>query len=55
MGNDGKTGETLLKSTLAPMFAHRHLQVMSWVGHNIFGNMDGKVLDDPANKQIQSR
>ena len=51
MGNDGKTGETLLKSTLAPMFAHRHLQVLSWVGHNIFGNMDGKVLDDPVNKQ----
>ncbi|HEY1786191.1 MAG TPA: inositol-3-phosphate synthase, partial [Pirellulales bacterium] len=51
MGNDGKTGETLLKSTLAPMFAHRHLQVMSWVGHNIFGNMDGKVLDDPENKK----
>jgi myo-inositol-1-phosphate synthase len=23
---------------------------MSWVGHNIFGNMDGKVLDDPVNK-----
>ncbi|HEX4143373.1 MAG TPA: inositol-3-phosphate synthase [Pirellulales bacterium] len=51
MGNDGKTGETLLKSTLAPMFAHRNLQIMSWVGHNIFGNMDGKVLDDPVNKQ----
>jgi myo-inositol-1-phosphate synthase len=50
MGRDGKTGETLLKSTLAPMFAHRNLQVMSWVGHNIFGNLDGKVLDDPANK-----
>ena len=53
MGHDGKTGETLLKSTLAPMFAHRNLQVMSWVGHNIFGNMDGKVLDDPANKQTK--
>ena len=51
MGHDGKTGETLLKSTLAPMFAARNLEVMSWVGHNIFGNMDGKVLDDPANKQ----
>ncbi|MEO8495443.1 MAG: inositol-3-phosphate synthase, partial [Planctomycetota bacterium] len=47
MGHDGKTGETLLKSTLAPMFAARNLEVMSWVGHNIFGNMDGKVLDDP--------
>jgi myo-inositol-1-phosphate synthase len=50
-GHDGKTGETLLKSTLAPMFARRNLHVMSWVGHNIFGNMDGKVLDDPANKK----
>jgi myo-inositol-1-phosphate synthase len=51
MGYDGKTGETLLKSTLAPMFANRNLEVMSWVGHNIFGNMDGRVLDDPVNKK----
>jgi len=50
MGCDGKTGETLMKSVLAPMFRARNLQVMSWVGHNIFGNMDGKVLDDPKNK-----
>ena len=49
-GHDGKTGETLLKSVLAPMFAARNLEVMSWVGHNIFGNLDGLVLDDPANK-----
>ncbi|MBP3695850.1 MAG: inositol-3-phosphate synthase [Thermoguttaceae bacterium] len=49
-GNDGKTGETLMKSVLAPMFAHRNLHVMSWVGHNIFGNRDGIVLDDPHNK-----
>jgi len=53
MGYDGKTGETLLKSTLAPMFARRNLNVMSWVGHNIFGNMDGKVLDDPTNKKAK--
>jgi myo-inositol-1-phosphate synthase len=53
MGHDGKTGETLLKSALAPMFADRNLEVMSWVGHNIFGNMDGKVLDDPANKRTK--
>ena len=51
MGFDGKTGETLLKSVLAPMFAKRNLEVMSWVGHNIFGNLDGKVLDDPVNKK----
>jgi len=49
-GKDGKTGETLMKTVLAPMFAARNLKVMSWVGHNIFGNRDGLVLDDPANK-----
>jgi myo-inositol-1-phosphate synthase len=49
-GKDGKTGETLLKTVLAPMFALRNLRVMSWVGHNIFGNRDGLVLDDPDNK-----
>ena len=32
------------------MFRDRHLDVMSWVGHNIFGNLDGKILDDPSNK-----
>ena len=55
MGHDGKTGETLMKSALAPMFASRNLPVMSWVGHNIFGNMDGLVLDDPENKQTKVR
>lgn len=50
MGCDGKTGETLMKSVLAPMFCHRNFRVMSWVGHNILGNLDGKVLDDPVNK-----
>jgi len=55
MGCDGKTGETLLKSVLAPMFARRNLEVMSWVGHNIFGNLDGRVLDDPANKATKVR
>ncbi|HEV3168079.1 MAG TPA: inositol-3-phosphate synthase [Isosphaeraceae bacterium] len=49
-GKDGKTGETLMKTVLAPMFAMRNLEVLSWVGHNIFGNRDGEVLDDPANK-----
>jgi myo-inositol-1-phosphate synthase len=56
-GKDGKTGETLLKTVLAPMFARRNLRIMSWVGHNIFGNRDGLVLDDPANKasKIQTK
>jgi myo-inositol-1-phosphate synthase len=56
-GRDAKTGETLLKSVLAPMFAARNLEIMSWVGHNIFGNLDGKVLNDPVNKatKVQSK
>ena len=49
-GKDGKTGETLMKTVLAPMFSFRNLEVMSWVGHNIFGNRDGVILDDPVNK-----
>ncbi len=49
-GKDGKTGETLMKTVLAPMFALRNFRVLSWVGHNIFGNRDGLVLDDPVNK-----
>jgi myo-inositol-1-phosphate synthase len=49
-GKDGKTGETLLKSVLAPMFAARNLHVHSWIGHNILGGGDGRVLNDPANK-----
>lgn len=51
MGNDGKTGETLVKSALAPMFACRNLQVMSWEGFNILGNLDGRVLDHPDNRE----
>lgn len=54
-GKDGKTGETLMKTVLAPMFAHRNLRVLSWVGHNIFGNRDGVVLDDPENKASKVR
>lgn len=49
-GQDLKTGETLLKSALAPLFARRNLKVLSWVGHNILGNRDGLVLNDPHNK-----
>ncbi|WP_412538108.1 inositol-3-phosphate synthase [Longispora sp. K20-0274] len=47
-GSDGKTGETLLKSVLAPMFALRHLRVRSWSGVNLLGGGDGATLADPA-------
>ncbi len=54
-GQDLKTGETLLKSVLAPLFAKRNLRVLSWVGHNILGNRDGQVLNDPENKASKVR
>ena len=47
-GKDGKTGETLLKSVLAPLFRDRNLQVLSWAGVNFLGNRDGEALRDPG-------
>ncbi len=44
MGNDGKTGETLVKSALAPMFKVRNLHVLSWQGYNMLGDRDGQIL-----------
>jgi myo-inositol-1-phosphate synthase len=49
-GRDGKTGETLLKTALAPMFPIRALTVEGWYGTNILGNTDGQVLADPDNR-----
>ncbi len=46
-GHDGKTGETLLKSVLAPMFAMRNLRVRSWSGINLLGGGDGANLANP--------
>ncbi|WP_017582482.1 inositol-3-phosphate synthase [Nocardiopsis valliformis] len=47
-GSDGKTGETLVKSVLAPMFAARALRVRSWSSTNLLGGGDGATLSDPA-------
>ncbi|HET6357107.1 inositol-3-phosphate synthase [Streptomyces sp.] len=47
-GRDGKTGQTLLRSVLAPMFAQRALTVRSWSGTNLLGGGDGAALADPA-------
>lgn len=50
-GEDGKTGQTLVKTALAPMFVVRQLKVDGWFSTNILGNNDGLVLNDPqANK-----
>lgn len=50
-GEDGKTGQTLLKTVLAPAFAVRDLRVDGWYSTNILGNNDGKVLDDPGSNK----
>jgi myo-inositol-1-phosphate synthase len=47
-GSDGKTGETMVKSALAPAFAERALRVRSWSGMNLLGGGDGNALADPA-------
>lgn len=47
LGNDGKTGETLMKTALAPMFRDRRFNVMAWEGYNMLGNKDGAALEDP--------
>ncbi len=49
-GRDGKTGETLMKTALAPMFPIRALTVEGWYSTNILGNTDGLVLANPDNK-----
>jgi myo-inositol-1-phosphate synthase len=46
-GQDGKTGETLLRSVLAPMFTARGMRVLSWAGANLLGGGDGQTLADP--------
>ena len=48
-GSDAKTGETLVKSALLPMFAARDLRVLSWSGTNLLGGGDGENLSDPTN------
>ena len=55
MGSDGKTGETLVKTALAPMFAGRALRVLSWEGYNMLGNRDGFVLKDPDARESKTR
>lgn len=47
-GRDGKTGQTLLRSVLAPMFLQRALAVRAWSGSNLLGGGDGAALADPA-------
>lgn len=52
-GQDGKTGQTLLRSVLAPMFVARGMRVLSWAGTNLLGGGDGATLADP--QAVQSK
>ena len=48
-GKDFKTGQTFMKTLLAPGFKARMLGMKGWFSTNILGNRDGEVLDDPEN------
>jgi myo-inositol-1-phosphate synthase len=48
-GKDFKTGQTLIKTVLAPMLKARQLGLSGWYSTNILGNRDGEVLDAPEN------
>ena len=48
-GKDFKTGQTLMKTVLAPMLKARQLGLAGWYSTNILGNRDGEVLDAPEN------
>ncbi|MFC7339841.1 inositol-3-phosphate synthase [Saccharopolyspora griseoalba] len=56
-GRDGKTGETLLRTALAPVFIERGLNVRSWAGTNLLGGGDGATLADPetAASKLESK
>jgi len=48
-GKDFKTGQTLIKTIIAPGLKSRMLGLHGWYSTNILGNRDGEVLDDPEN------
>ena len=52
-GKDFKTGQTLMKTILAPGFKARMLGLDGWYSTNILGNRDGEVLDDPESFKIE--
>ncbi len=50
-GNDGKTGETFMKTTIAPGFLYRNIRIAGWMSYNILGDYDGMVLNHKDNKE----
>lgn len=54
-GKDFKSGQTMMKTVLAPAFFTRQLGVNGWFSTNILGNRDGAVLDNPENFETKRR
>jgi myo-inositol-1-phosphate synthase len=54
-GKDFKTGQTLMKTTLAPMMKARMIGLTGWYSTNILGNRDGEVLDDPGSFKTKEK
>ena len=54
-GKDFKSGQTMMKTVLAPAFFTRQLGVTGWFSTNILGNRDGMVLDNPENFETKRR
>lgn len=52
-GKDFKTGQTLIKTVIAPMLKARMLGLNGWFSSNILGNRDGEVLDDPGSNKTK--
>jgi len=52
-GKDFKTGQTLMKTILAPGFKTRMLGIRGWFSTNILGTRDGEVLDDPESFKVR--
>jgi myo-inositol-1-phosphate synthase len=52
-GMDGKTGQTLLKTVLAPMMRVRRLKIEGWYSTNFLGNNDGLILDAPGSNKTK--
>ncbi|HTZ25684.1 MAG TPA: inositol-3-phosphate synthase [Streptosporangiaceae bacterium] len=54
-GKDFKSGQTLVKTVLAPMLKARMLGLRGWYSTNILGNRDGEVLDDPDSSRTKEQ
>jgi len=54
-GDDFKTGQTLMKTVIAPALKARMLGVRGWFSTNILGNRDGEVLDDPESFKTKEK